>query len=69
MKDELLEDKYSSFQQAQKSVATAISVYNSLRPHSSCDMLTPQVAHQQKGVLKKHWKNRYKQKEAIVAEP
>ncbi len=67
LKDELLQDKYSSFKEAQKSVAKAISVYNSLRPHSSCDMLTPQVAHQQKGVFKKHWKNYYKQKEVVVA--
>jgi transposase InsO family protein len=69
LKDELLQDKYNSFQEAQKSVAKAISVYNSLRPHSSCDMLTPQVAHQQKGVLKKHWKNYYKQKEVVMAAP
>jgi len=69
LKDELLQLHYSSFQEAQKSVAKAISVYNSLRPHSSCAMLTPQVAHQQKGVLKKHWKNYYKQKEVVMAEP
>lgn len=69
LKDELLQEQYNSFQEAQKSVAKAISVYNSLRPHSSCNMLTPQVAHQQKGVFKKHWKNYYKQKEVTVAAP
>ena len=69
LKDELLHEQYNSFQEAQKSVAKAISVYNSLRPHSSCNMLTPQVAHQQKGVLKKHWKNYHKQKEVVMAAP
>jgi transposase InsO family protein len=69
LKDELLQQQYSSFEQAQKSVAAAISVYNTLRPHSSCDMLTPQVAHTKEGVLKKHWKNYYKQKEVVVAAP
>lgn len=69
LKDELLQEKYDSFEQAQKSVAKSISVYNALRPHSSCDMLTPQVAHQKQGVLKKHWKNYYKKKEVIMEAP
>lgn len=70
LKEELLQQQqYSSFEQAQKSVAKAISVYNGLRPHSSCDMLTPQVAHQQTGPLKKHWKNYYKQREVAMAAP
>jgi putative transposase len=69
LKDELLQEQYSSFEEAKKSVAKAISVYNALRPHSSCDMLTPEQAHTKKGVLKKHWKNYYKQKEVIMAAP
>ncbi len=54
LKDELLQEKYNSFEEAQKSVAKSISVYNTLRPHSSCAMLTPQAAHQKTGLLKKH---------------
>jgi putative transposase len=69
LKDEFLQEKYDCFQVAQNSVAKSISVYNAIRPHSSCDMLTPQVAHQKQGVLKKHWKNYYKKKEVIMAEP
>ena len=69
LKDEFLQEKYDSFEEAQNSVAKSISVYNVLRPHSSCDMLTPQVAHQKQGVLKKHWKNYYKKKEVIMAAP
>src|SRR5205085_12093890 len=63
LKDELLQDQYNSFEEARKSVARSIAVYNALRPHSSCDMLTPQQAHTKEGVLKKQWKNYYKQKE------
>jgi len=69
LKDELLQEKYISFDEAQKSVAKSISIYNALRPHSSCDMLTPQMAHQKEGLLKKHWKNYYKKKEVIMAAP
>ena len=68
LKDELLEERYASFETAQKGVAKAVSVYNSLRPHSSCGMLTAQAAHQQKGALKKHWKTYYKKKEVAMAD-
>lgn len=60
LKDELLEEKYEDFTQAQISVAQAINTYNNLRLHASCNMLTPSAAHQLQGELKKHWKNYYK---------
>jgi len=69
LKDELLQLQYNSFEEAKKRVAKAIVVYNALRPHSSCDMLTPQQAHTKEGLLKKHWKNYYKQKEVVMAAP
>lgn len=59
LKDELLEICYPSFAQAQVAIASAISIYNFQRPHSSVDMLTPVVAHTKTGELKKHWKNYY----------
>jgi len=71
LKDELLEICYSTFAQAQVAIASAISIYNFQRPHSSVDMLTPVVAHTKSGELKKHWKNYYvinKRKEAVVCE-
>ena len=34
--------------------------YNYLRPHLSCDMMTPEKAHRKEGILKKRWKNYYK---------
>jgi putative transposase len=66
LKEELLKQKYPDFETARKEVARAIVIYNALRPHSSCDMLTPQIAHLQTGKLKKHWKNYYKKKEVTM---
>ncbi len=67
LKEELLQQQYPDFKMAQLSVAKAITIYNSLRPHSSCNMLTPQAAHLQTGSLKKHWKNYYKKKGDVLA--
>lgn len=67
LKEEYLQVKYACFDDAQKSIARAITIYNSLRPHSSCDMKTPDEAHITKGVLKRKWKNYYKKKEVVVA--
>jgi putative transposase len=71
LKEELLEEVYASFTQAQQAVAIAISTYNYERLHSSIDMLTPAEAHLKTGILKKHWKNyansTTKQKEVAMA--
>jgi putative transposase len=67
LKEELLQQKYPDFKTAKTDVAKAIVIYNTLRPHSSCNMLTPHIAHIQTGVLKKHWKNYYSKKEVIMA--
>jgi transposase InsO family protein len=67
LKDELLEIYYESFEEAQRGVAIAISIYNHERPHGSIDNLTPAMAHLQSGVLKKRWKNYYKPKSKQVA--
>ncbi|MEO5978969.1 MAG: IS3 family transposase [Chryseolinea sp.] len=50
---------YSSsltLEETKQRVATSINSYNTIRPHGSCDYLTPQQAHQTKGPLKKRWK-------------
>nr|WP_299761550.1 IS3 family transposase [uncultured Pontibacter sp.] len=59
LKQELLETLYPDFAAARLAVATAVSVYNHQRPHSSVDMLTPGEAHGRTGELKRHWKNYY----------
>ena len=45
-----------TFEQAQAAIAKTIQTYNNLRPHASCDYLTPSQAHQQEGPLKKRWR-------------
>lgn len=51
----LLGKTFTNFEEAQRVVCDAISKYNELRPHSSCNYLTPAVAHQKEGVLKQRW--------------
>lgn len=51
----LLDQTFADFQAAKQKVATSIQVYNEKRPHSSCNYLTPQQAHQQRGELQKRW--------------
>jgi putative transposase len=51
---------YSSafgMEETKQMVADSIHNYNTLRPHASCDYLTPQQAHLISGKLKKRWKN------------
>ena len=63
LKDELLDlERLNSFKQTQQAVDKAVFAYNTLRPHMSIDLLTPEVAHQRSGPLKRRWKNYYTQK-------
>ena len=50
---------YSSsqgFEEIHRLVVKSINSYNTIRPHSSCDYLTPALAHETTGKLKKRWK-------------
>jgi len=46
---------FLSFQLAQERIQKAITAYNSLRPHASCNCLTPSQAHFREGILLKRW--------------
>ena len=67
----LLNQVFSSFEEASRAVVVSIHNYNHLRPHMSCDYLTPAIAHITDQPLKKHWKPKvYKRaKDIISAEP
>jgi transposase InsO family protein len=54
----LLNRTFASFSEAKQAVDTAIDKYNHVRPHASCDYLTPDMAYQQSGLLKKRWKQK-----------
>ncbi|MEK7257504.1 MAG: IS3 family transposase [Bacteroidota bacterium] len=51
-----LDRTFSCFAEARAFIEQAIGYYNNRRPHSSCDLLTPNEAHTRTGTLKKHWK-------------
>jgi putative transposase len=59
-----LEDK----QLAVKEIDKVIKIYNFSRPHGSINMMTPEKAHVQEGILKRHWKNNYRKVPGLVAE-
>ena len=60
LKDEFgLSNTLPSFAQADALVARSVRAYNDLRPHGSCDFLTPSQAHEQEGPLVRRWKNYY----------
>jgi transposase InsO family protein len=52
-----LNQVFQSRSQALLAVAKSIDSYNHLRPHMSCNYLTPTAAHSTDQVLIKRWKN------------
>jgi transposase InsO family protein len=64
LKDEWLNHiKLETLEEAHKELTQIIKTYNQQRPHSSLDMNTPEYAHNQRGKIKRRWKNYYKRKE------
>ena len=63
---------FQSRSQAMLEVTKSIESYNHLRPHMSCNYLTPMVAHTSEQPLIKRWKNgrkkyiRTKEKQLIL---
>jgi len=53
----LYEMNFKTKKQVKSQVKKVIEIYNTERPHSSIDMLTPAQAHNQSGELKRLWKN------------
>ena len=52
-----LYESQQSYEETHHKISTCIEVYNTIRPHSSCNLLTPQKAHQQSGTLVHKWKS------------
>lgn len=46
-----------NFEEALKSLNSAVAFYNTERPHMSCGMLTPFEAGQSRGDLGKNWRS------------
>jgi len=57
LKQELLKESYPHIINARESVVKAVDIYNSVRLHSSIDMMTPDQAHAQTGLIERRWKS------------
>lgn len=64
--DMLLNRCFFDIQAAEEKIRWAIENYNTLRPHGSCDYLTPEQAHQMKGPLTKRWRASKREKKQKV---
>lgn len=53
-----LKQTFVNFTEAQQAVDKAITAYNNLYPHGSCNYLTPEQAHKQTGKLPSKWKQK-----------
>jgi putative transposase len=60
---------YQNYKEAKKSIARIVLTYNERRPHSSIDFLTPEQAHSREGIIKKRWKQYYKQRKPVEHVP
>ena len=68
LKDEWLNQmRLKSIEDAITELKRIVQIYNSCRPHASLDMKTPEYAHGQSGVFKKHWKTYYKIAQTAVS--
>jgi transposase InsO family protein len=57
---------FFSSDHAKRETRKAVSYYNSIRPHASCDYLTPNQAHQRSGSMKMKWKRKKEQRNGKV---
>lgn len=68
LKEEFLLNKaFASFHEAEQAVKNAVEKYNCIRPHDSCDKLTPEQAHEGTGYLFKHWKTKKENQQILTA--
>ncbi len=52
-----IEQNKGTMSQLKLKIEQVINAYNNLRPHDSCQSLTPNQAHLKIGILNKNWKN------------
>lgn len=56
---------YQNYKDAKKAIKQIVEVYNKRRPHSSINFLTPELAHEENGIIKKRWKTYPKKNKKI----
>jgi len=52
-----LDSCFRTIDQVRHALGEAVRLYNTRRPHASCDYLTPEEAHRRSGPLKKRWRS------------
>jgi len=52
-----IEGRFRTIGQVRHAIGEAVRLYNTERPHASCDYLTPVEAHLRHGPLKKRWRS------------
>jgi transposase InsO family protein len=57
-----------NFEKALEIISHTIEKYNRIRPHSSCDYLTPEKPHLQSGEMRKRWKKSKQHLEKLPVE-
>lgn len=62
-----LDDTFDTLRQARSCIRKVVHIYNTKRPHLSCNFLTPEEAHKQTGPLQKQWK-KYERKKTENSE-
>ena len=63
MKQEYLEHHMlNNKEEVMELLAASVNVYNKLRPHMSCNMLTPEMVHHNNVAVQRNWKSYYKSK-------
>jgi putative transposase len=58
---------FADHQQAERHIAQSIKLYNTRRPHLSCHMLTPDMAHHQVAFCPKSWKTKKGLQDTLAA--
>jgi putative transposase len=67
LKDEFMLERYQvDMRTMKKLVSDSIEIYNSLRPHYSCFMLTPDQMHKQKDIKIRIYKKENRHKNNLV---
>jgi len=67
LKTEWLNDmNLKNLAEAKKALKQIINMYNNQRPHTSIEMLTPALAHQMTGKLKRLWKKYKREKQNLL---
>jgi transposase InsO family protein len=55
-----LSETFDTYQEAESHIQQSIQIYNTQRPHLSCHMMTPELAHTTTSLYPKNWKRKTK---------